>query len=67
MAKMLSRMCLTSTTKADEDTILVRVPPTRHDILHPCDIYEDVAVAYGYNNIKYTLPKAMTIGKQVSI
>lgn len=64
MAKMLSRMCLTSTTKADEDTILVRVPPTRHDILHPCDIYEDVAVAYGYNNIKYTLPKAMTIGKQ---
>lgn len=29
----------------------VRVPPTRSDILHPCDVMEDVAIAHGYNNI----------------
>ncbi len=28
----------------------VTIPPTRHDVLHPCDIYEDVAIAHGYNN-----------------
>ncbi|XVE58892.1 hypothetical protein DITRI_Ditri04bG0205300 [Diplodiscus trichospermus] len=34
-----------------EKKISVCVPPTRSDILHPCDVMEDVAIAYGYNNI----------------
>ncbi|XVF57752.1 hypothetical protein PTKIN_Ptkin07bG0007500 [Pterospermum kingtungense] len=34
-----------------EKNISVSVPPTRSDILHPCDVMEDVAIAYGYNNI----------------
>ncbi|XP_012440337.1 phenylalanine--tRNA ligase beta subunit, cytoplasmic [Gossypium raimondii] len=34
-----------------EAKISVSVPPTRSDILHPCDVMEDVAIAYGYNNI----------------
>ncbi|XP_050379223.1 phenylalanine--tRNA ligase beta subunit, cytoplasmic [Argentina anserina] len=38
------------------DTITVLVPPTRSDILHPCDVMEDVAIAYGYNNIPPTMP-----------
>lgn len=29
---------------------------TRSDILHPCDIVEDIAIAYGYNNIPRRLP-----------
>jgi len=29
----------------------VRVPPTRSDILHACDVMEDVAIAHGYNNV----------------
>ncbi|KAK1404134.1 Phenylalanine--tRNA ligase [Heracleum sosnowskyi] len=29
----------------------VSVPPTRSDVLHPCDIAEDVAIAYGFNEI----------------
>ncbi|XVE63934.1 hypothetical protein DITRI_Ditri07aG0060600 [Diplodiscus trichospermus] len=33
------------------NNINVSVPPTRSDILHPCDVMEDVAIAYGYNNI----------------
>ncbi|VDQ12979.1 unnamed protein product [Trichobilharzia regenti] len=36
--------------------ISVRIPPTRHDILHACDIAEDVGVAYGYDNIPESLP-----------
>ena len=43
------------------------IPPTRHDILHACDIYEDVAIAYGYNNIAKTIPKTMTIARQLPL
>ncbi|XP_039023135.1 phenylalanine--tRNA ligase beta subunit, cytoplasmic-like [Hibiscus syriacus] len=31
--------------------ISVSEPPTRSEILYPCDVMEDVAIAYGYNNI----------------
>ncbi|TQD79775.1 hypothetical protein C1H46_034638 [Malus baccata] len=37
--------------QSKSDNITVSVPPTRSDILHPCDVVEDVAIAYGYNNI----------------
>ena len=30
----------------------------------PCDIAEDVAIAYGYNNIKRTVPPVNTVGAQ---
>ena len=43
------------------------IPPTRHDVLHPVDIYEDVAIAYGYNNLVKTIPKTMTIATQQPI
>ena len=51
----------------DSDRIEVTIPPTRHDILHACDIYEDVAIAYGYNNLVKTVPKTMTVGRQLPI
>ncbi|AGO11464.1 AaceriACR219Wp [[Ashbya] aceris (nom. inval.)] len=35
----------------DNDTIEVSIPITRPDILHPCDVLEDAAVGYGYNNL----------------
>ncbi|XP_051150004.1 phenylalanine--tRNA ligase beta subunit, cytoplasmic [Andrographis paniculata] len=34
-----------------ETIFTISVPPTRSDILHPCDVAEDVAIAYGYNEI----------------
>lgn len=46
-----------------DDVISVLVPPTRPDILHECDLIEDVAVAYGFNNIKKTFPSTNTVGK----
>jgi phenylalanyl-tRNA synthetase beta chain len=60
-------MCLKSEVANSEDQVIVEVPPSRHDVIHACDIYEDVAVAYGYNNIKKTIPKTATIGVQVSL
>lgn len=60
-------MNLTSEVISNGDNIKVTVPPTRHDVIHACDIYEDVAIAYGYNKIKRTLPKTSTIGQQFPI
>ena len=66
IAKLLSKMCLESKA-LDGDRIEVTIPPTRHDILHACDIYEDVAIAYGYNNLTKTVPKTMTVARQLPI
>jgi len=60
-------MCLKSSVLKESDGIMVEVPPTRHDIIHACDLYEDVAIAYGYNNIPKTIPKTTTIGSQLPI
>jgi len=44
--------------------IIIGIPVYRSDIIHKIDVIEDVAVGYGYNNIKPILPKVATIGKQ---
>jgi phenylalanyl-tRNA synthetase beta chain len=44
------------------DYLEVIVPPTRSDVIHECDIIEDIAISYGYNNITRTLPKTVTSG-----
>ncbi|TAL46852.1 phenylalanine--tRNA ligase subunit beta [archaeon] len=43
--------------------IEVLVPAYRNDILHAVDIFEDIAIAYGYNNFQVELPNIATIGK----
>ena len=48
----------------NEKEIEVSVPITRSDILHPCDIAEDLAISYGYNNIEKQLTKTNTYGTQ---
>ena len=90
IADLLSKMSLPSKA-LDGKRVEVEVGPTRHDILHPCDImevhtnccvaiecslgthfagcckcasFQDVAIAYGYNNIVKTMPKSMTIATQ---
>uniref|UniRef100_A0AC11DB99 Phenylalanyl-tRNA synthetase subunit beta n=1 Tax=Ovis aries TaxID=9940 RepID=A0AC11DB99_SHEEP len=66
LAKLLTRMCLKSEVIGDGNQIEVEIPPTRADIIHACDIIEDAAIAYGYNNIQMTLPKTYTIANQCS-
>jgi len=65
MASLLTRMCLPST--AVGDSLTVTIPPTRADVLHACDIFEDVAIAYGYNNITKTIPKTLTVAQQLPV
>jgi len=42
----------------------VVVPAWRSDIIHECDILEDIAICYGFQNIKPILPPSQTIGRQ---
>lgn len=44
----------------------VLVPAWRTDILHEVDLIEDVAIAYGYENIIPELPAIATIGEEDS-
>lgn len=46
----------------DTDKINVHVPAYRTDILHPIDLVEDIAIAYGYPNFLPQMPKIATIG-----
>ncbi|ELV09940.1 Phenylalanyl-tRNA synthetase beta chain [Tupaia chinensis] len=66
LAKLLTRMYLKSEVIGDGNQIEIEIPPTRADIMHACDIVEDAAIAYGYNNIQMTLPKTYTIANQCS-
>ncbi|KAL3641412.1 hypothetical protein CASFOL_016380 [Castilleja foliolosa] len=60
VARLLNKMQLHakhSLSEKNETSFTISVPPTRSDILHPCDVAEDVAIAYGYNEIqKIKLP-----------
>ncbi|WWC88096.1 phenylalanine-tRNA ligase, beta subunit [Kwoniella dendrophila CBS 6074] len=61
---LLTRMSLTAEpSKDDADAIEVQVPPTRPDILHECDIMEDAAIAYGFNNLPQSMPTTNTVAK----
>ncbi|KHN15176.1 Putative phenylalanine--tRNA ligase beta subunit [Glycine soja] len=55
VTKFLNRMQLhakLSTSDNKQCNFVVSVPPSRSDVLHPCDVMEDVAIAYGFNAIK---------------
>lgn len=51
MVTLAKKMMLNAKIES-EDLISVECPISRRDILHPCDIAEDIAVAYGYENIQ---------------
>lgn len=42
----------------------VYYPAYRADVMHPIDFTEDIAIAYGYENIEEEIPKIMTIGQE---
>jgi phenylalanyl-tRNA synthetase beta chain len=57
-----------SPSKSSSDLVDVHIPPTRADILHQADIMEDVAIAYGFNNLPHKFPKvSATIGQPLVI
>ncbi|MEM2842784.1 MAG: phenylalanine--tRNA ligase subunit beta [Candidatus Bathyarchaeia archaeon] len=48
--------------KVNGEKIFIEIPCYRIDIMHPVDIVEDVAIAYGYNNISPRWPLIFTKG-----
>lgn len=68
MAGLLRKMSLTATPSSSaQDTLDVSVPCTRSDILHECDVMEDVGIAYGFNNLTTGLPQTSTVAKPFAI
>lgn len=65
--RLLARMMVEASPDAAADSILVRVPAVRSDILHACDIMEDVAIAYGFNNIPKLVPTTAGFGAPLPI
>ena len=59
---LLSKMELNS-KKLNENELEVDAPITRSDILHQCDIAEDLAIAYGYNKIEKLNVNTLCHGK----
>lgn len=62
ISKLLKKMSLKAKQSAsNKDLIEVEIPITRSDILHQCDIMEDAAIAYGFNNLAKTKPKSESL------
>jgi len=58
LQKLLRKMGL------DYSKSTVSIPAWRSDILHPVDITEDVAIAYGYDNFVPSIPKVSTVASE---
>lgn len=46
----------------DEKFVNIQINPVRADILHPCDVIEDIGIGYGFNNIPKVFPPTNTVG-----
>lgn len=64
IVSLLHKMSLKSEITADKKSVKVSVPITRSDVIHACDIMEDVGIAYGYNNLERKAPATVTYAKQ---
>jgi len=62
MEKLLAKMGY-GVGKRDDKTIDALIPCYRADILHPMDLVEDLAIAYGYENFEPAGTNIVTIGK----
>ena len=65
---LLTRMSLhASVSPNNPDELQTLIPATRPDILHECDIMEDAAIAYGFNNLPDTFPSTSTVAQPLAI
>ncbi|PKS10331.1 hypothetical protein jhhlp_002082 [Lomentospora prolificans] len=69
LCKLLDKMAyISKPSSKDKNLIEVSIPPTRTDVLHACDVMEDLAICYGYNNLPRSSPnKSATIGAPLMI
>lgn len=50
----------------EDDTVTIEIPCFKSDVWYDCDIADDIARAYGYNNIIPKFPSISTIGETLS-
>ena len=62
MASLLQKMRF-GAEPMGADKVKVQVPCYRADIMHDWDLFEDVAIAYGYDRIQDLPPETFTVGK----
>ena len=69
ICELLTKMCYKARPSSKDSNIIeVSVPRTRADVLHQCDIMEDVAISYGFNKLPRSSPnKASTIAQPLMI
>lgn len=68
ICELLKRMAYHAKPSSDKDLIDVFIPPTRADILHQADIMEDVAIAYGFNDLPKSFPsKSGTVAQPLPV
>jgi len=60
IARLLKAMRLDA--KAGKGVVKVSYPAYRVDIMHPVDLVEEVAIAYGYGNMELEPPPTLTFG-----
>lgn len=63
LSQLLERMGHGVSINGNRDTLQVKVPAWRNDVMHPIDLIEDAAVAYGYNNLVPDLVPTFTVGQ----
>ncbi len=61
MASLLARMG--HFVEVKQQQLEVQIAPYRTDILHPFDLVEEIAIAYGYNNFDPKIPEVATVAK----
>jgi phenylalanyl-tRNA synthetase beta chain len=65
---LLEKMSLrTRLSPTNPDKIIVNIPATRPDIFHECDIMEDAAIAYGFNNLPDVFPTTSTVAQPLAV
>ncbi len=53
--------------RKDTETLVVTPPFYRHDLLHPVDVVEDMAISKGYDFFSPLLPECFTVGRLSAI
>lgn len=51
-----------SKSRCSGKAIKLEVSPIRPDILHACDIAEEIGIGYGFNKIPFVYPPTNTVG-----
>ncbi len=62
VAECAQKMGLVLLPEPAGERMKVRVPPTRSDMLHACDVVEDIGIGFGFNNIARVYPSTNTVG-----